>query len=203
MTTFELDLDMLATEKPNLVTCVYNEVWEEFYAHCGSSNEPPPILPVKTFDIPRFTEALQELEKRPHYGMVAMVATDTTMVSVEDKDVDPVANYISRHGVYVLVGGFGGLGLSIAQYLVENGATKLAFLSRSGPKTAEAREILTTFKERGVQVGDYRVDVCDAKEMNKIMGIVRDGAGTVLGVVQCAAVVRVSLGYACRTLPPG
>lgn len=45
---------------------------------------------------------------------------------------------------YVLVGGMGGFGRSIATWIVQKGAKKLAFISRSGDSTPQAKQLVYT-----------------------------------------------------------
>jgi zearalenone synthase (highly reducing iterative type I polyketide synthase) len=122
-----------------------------------------------------------------------MTAKSHTIVSIMNYASDPLSNAISSDGVYLLVGGFGGLGLSIAQFLAENGAKKLGFLSRSGPRTSEATRIVSMLEDEGVLVGDYRADVCNREQVLQAFDSVRSElGGDIQGVIQCAAVVKVS-----------
>lgn len=49
---------------------------------------------------------------------------------------------------YFLPGGFGGLGRSIASWMVEHGARNLVFTSRSGDSHPRAKELLNSLTER-------------------------------------------------------
>lgn len=63
----------------------------------------------------------------------------------------------------MIVGGFGGLGRSLAAMLVDNGARKLCILSRSGAKSPEAQSMVSDLERlRGVQVLAPTCDVTSA-----------------------------------------
>ena len=45
--------------------------------------------------------------------------------------------------IYLLVGGMGGFGRSIATWMAEKGAKKMAFVSRSGSSTPAAKQLVS------------------------------------------------------------
>ena len=53
---------------------------------------------------------------------------------------------------YLIVGGFGGLGRSAARWMVRRGARHLILVSRSGPKTEAAKELLVELRPSGAHI---------------------------------------------------
>ena len=53
---------------------------------------------------------------------------------------------------YVLTGGLGGFGLELAQWLVERGARKLVFTSRTGIKTGFQSLCIQRWRDSGIEV---------------------------------------------------
>lgn len=73
-----------------------------------------------------------------------------------------------RDATYVLAGGLGGLGRSIAGLLVDNGARNLVFLSRSGPNTTAAKTMMSSMAGLGVTVKTLKCDVGDEKSVSTL-----------------------------------
>ena len=69
---------------------------------------------------------------------------------------------------YIISGGLGGLGLELAQWMVEHGAKKLVFTSRSGIRTDRQHLLTTRWKNAGIQVLVSTLNIglfSDAKEL--------------------------------------
>ncbi|KAL2819315.1 hypothetical protein BDW59DRAFT_123333 [Aspergillus cavernicola] len=92
--------------------------------------------------------------------------------------------------VYLLVGGLGGLGRRLSEWLFERGARHLAFLSRSGAKRAEARETVEWLQERGVQVAVFSGDVSDASVVNGAIQQIEATPYRLAGVFHAAMVLQ-------------
>lgn len=90
---------------------------------------------------------------------------------------------------YVLVGGMGGFGLELAQWMVKRGATRLVINSRSGVRTGYQAWCVRRWRELGVRVA---VSTQDATSAAGARALLREAAalGPVGGVFNLAAVLR-------------
>jgi len=87
-------------------------------------------------------------------------------------------------GFYVIAGGTGSLGLSIAEWMVKMGARHIALLSRSGIKgDAEAR--VENLRKQGAQVVVPRVNLTDRSELKEVLDSLRKDR-SIYGVVHAA-----------------
>ncbi len=77
------------------------------------------------------------MEMRPESEVKATLATRPSFV------LDPASTY-------VIAGGLGGAGRSIARWMVARNARNLILLGRSGPRTAEAQELVAELRKPGV-----------------------------------------------------
>jgi zearalenone synthase (highly reducing iterative type I polyketide synthase) len=102
---------------------------------------------------------------------------------------------LSPDATYVLAGGLGGLGRSLARLMVDSGARHLVFLSRSGPGSAAANSIIEEFVPRDVKVAVHGCDITDAESLAQAFNALSDDPSLppVRGIVQCAAVLRDSI----------
>jgi acyl transferase domain-containing protein/phospholipid N-methyltransferase len=90
-------------------------------------------------------------------------------------------------GTYWVTGGWGALGLRLANWLVEHGAGAIILSARREP-TAEARAFAQTCEERGLRVWLRRADCADPQATTEIVGEI-DAAGSRLrGVFHAAGV---------------
>ncbi|TVY93463.1 Lovastatin diketide synthase, partial [Lachnellula willkommii] len=64
----------------------------------------------------------------------------------------PGNHMFHSHATYIITGGLGGLGKSIARWMVSNGAQNLLFLSRQGGENSTAKVFLDDLKASGVTV---------------------------------------------------
>ncbi|XP_045766807.1 fatty acid synthase [Maniola jurtina] len=96
--------------------------------------------------------------------------------------------YLHPAKSYVLVGGLGGFGLELAQWLVVRGATALVFNSRSGVRSGYQAWCVRRWRERGVRV---LVSTADATTAQGARTLLRDAAALapVGGVFNLAAVL--------------
>lgn len=88
---------------------------------------------------------------------------------------------------YLLVGGLGGLGRTLSQWMVRKGAMKLAFLSRSGADKPEAKATVEWLEQRGVDTQVYRGDVSKYSDVKECVDIIGASLG---GLFQAAMVLQ-------------
>jgi NAD(P)-dependent dehydrogenase (short-subunit alcohol dehydrogenase family) len=97
------------------------------------------------------------------------------------------------NSTYVIAGGLGGLGRSIASWMVDRGARHLLLLSRSGTSRPRARALVDELVQRGVQVS---APSCDIADLNQLENAVREAASTmppIRGCIHSAMLLRVSI----------
>lgn len=143
-----------------------------------------------SFDVFPSSAAAEALERQRTHGAHSAVILsfdrdDTVQVSPN------VNNTVKLHeqSTYVLAGGLGGLGRSLARLLIDNGARNLVFLSRSGPNSAAAETLLKDMSDLGVTV---RALACDIGDEGSVAQALRECARTmppIRGVIQAATVV--------------
>ncbi len=88
---------------------------------------------------------------------------------------------------YLLVGGLGGLGRTLSQWMYRRGARKLAFLSRSGAERPDAKATVQWLQKRDVVVSIHRGDVTDFAAVRRCVQSIQHDLG---GVFQAAMVLQ-------------
>ena len=97
---------------------------------------------------------------------------------------------LSSNASYLLSGGLGGLGRSIAQWLIEHGAQSLIFLSRSGAQSSDAAAFVTDLKTQGIQIGVYQCDISNLRQLEETIVSCAAIFPPIRGVIQCAMNLR-------------
>lgn len=103
---------------------------------------------------------------------------------------NPEPPVLKRHGVYLITGGLGGIGLTLARYLAENFAARLVLTGRTPlNQRSDAGAVATAIRDMetmGAEVLTLSVDVADAKAMTKAAESIRERFGEVNGIIHSA-----------------
>lgn len=152
-----------------------------------------PIRPRLTYGPGDATEAFRVLQNADHIGKVILkVPQDDSMIT----SVHSASTFaLDPKGSYLLAGGLGGLGKSIATWMVEHGARDLIFLSRG----AGLKESDQAFFEELVSMGCTVSAIAGmTQNMEDVMKAKCSARGPIKGVIQLAMVLRV-----CEFCPDG
>lgn len=143
-----------------------------------------PIHPVSVFDAEQVEDAFRYMQKGIHTGKIVIKFSDPDNLPLEPTVPEPrFRNDVS----YLLVGGMGGLGKSIASWMVSYGATHLIFLSRSAGKSENDQKFVKELNAAGCSVQCFSGDVADESFVRSVRAQAVKPIG---GVMQMAMVLR-------------
>lgn len=186
------DLSQLLQEDPEYVAELLNEAVQ--FATEVDSGFSLTTIPTQSVELSDLQDAVKKLEASPYLGLIRVTGAPDSEVQVNitaPKALKSVREVIDSKATYLLAGGLGGLGRSIGELLVRNGAKNVAFLSRSGASTDTAVEFIADLRNRGMNVQVYCVDICDAEALRTVVEQrIRVEMPPVKGVFQCAAVIK-------------
>ena len=95
---------------------------------------------------------------------------------------------------YVIVGGLGGIGRTVARWMVDRGARHLLLLSRYGPTSEASLALLDDLKSQGVRVEAPACNIANMDALSATLKYCADsGMPPVKGCIQGAMVLKVSL----------
>ncbi|MGG7517816.1 type I polyketide synthase [Allorhizobium undicola] len=142
-------------------------------------------LPLMTYDFANAAEALRTMAQGNHVGKFVLSAPETvTHVAPEPLR----AGRYRADATYVISGGLGALGLSLAAHLVAHGAGSIALLGRSVP-SAEAGEAIATMRAGGANVRSFAVDVGDRAALAGVLDTIRAEMTPIRGIVHAAGLL--------------
>jgi acyl transferase domain-containing protein/NADPH:quinone reductase-like Zn-dependent oxidoreductase/NAD(P)-dependent dehydrogenase (short-subunit alcohol dehydrogenase family) len=174
---FAVDVDALPTAKPDLA----RSLLERVVAMVGEGVLSP--LPYVTFGFSEAQVAFRLMQASGQVGKILLIP-----------DAPPVAAEVAgpairADGTYLVTGGLGGFGLATARWLAGRGAKHLVLLSRQGPATPSAAQVLAAFASWGVDARAVACDVADRAQLGRALDQVRATMPPLRGVIHAATVV--------------
>lgn len=172
---FTFDLSEVTQEISSSFNSVLNQVtaWMDL----GSVK----ALPVDVFSASEVAAAFRHLAQGKNVGKV--------IVSFPPSEpVDEKKTLVRPDACYWITGGLGGLGLKVAEWLVEQGARHLVLSGRQGP-SAEATLALARLKEHDALVEVVTADVSSRPDVATILAGIDKHSVPLRGVIHAAGVL--------------
>jgi polyketide synthase PksJ len=99
---------------------------------------------------------------------------------------------LKERGTYLITGGLGGIGLTLAQYLARHCRANLILISRGQPNAAQ-REAIAAMEAQGAHVETAQLDISDGSAFHKLVDEKTAAFGRIDGVIHAAGVAGGSL----------
>lgn len=147
-------------------------------------------LPVTSYPYSQTQEAFRFMQSGRHIGKLVLQPQDDDLVTIVPSQL-PVC-YLDQNASYVIAGGFGGLGRSIARWMVSQGVENLILLSRRGESDDSAIAFVTELRERCRHVAAPSCDVTDVVSLKRSIADCMEYMPPVKGCIQGSMVLRVS-----------
>jgi acyl transferase domain-containing protein/aryl carrier-like protein len=169
-------------------------------------------IPLTEVEAPAHREILSQLMKefsiQPEEKVIAYRG-NTRWVQIFNQvslSVDGSFSYLRDEGVYLIIGGLGGIGLILAEYLIKNYRAKVILTGRSKVPGAETwpqllqdgdneskeyRDIqnLHNLRNAGGDVIYFTADISDKKRMEEVIMQSEDYFGKIDGVIHSAGII--------------
>uniref|UniRef100_A0A0A9Y3U2 Fatty acid synthase n=2 Tax=Lygus hesperus TaxID=30085 RepID=A0A0A9Y3U2_LYGHE len=150
-------------------------------------------LPVTVFQNTQLEEAFRYMATGKHIGKVVLKIRQEE----PEKIVEPRQEFVSAISKtymdpgksYIIVGGLGGFGLELADWLVTRGATKLVLTSRSGVTNGFQELSLRRWRARSIEVLISTTECTSQSGAKKIIASANQ-LGPVGGIYNLAGVLR-------------
>jgi NADPH:quinone reductase-like Zn-dependent oxidoreductase/acyl carrier protein len=132
----------------------------------------------REFPLASAPDAFRYMAQAKHIGKVVLMHRDAAW-----EGVAPHAG-----STYLVTGGLGSLGLRIARWLVERGATHLVLVGRREPSD-EARNVIAECAQAGAEVRVASADVAREEDVARVMAMVASEMPPLAGIVHAAGVL--------------
>jgi NADPH:quinone reductase-like Zn-dependent oxidoreductase/malonyl CoA-acyl carrier protein transacylase/NADP-dependent 3-hydroxy acid dehydrogenase YdfG/acyl carrier protein len=144
----------------------------------------PPVI--DSFPASRATEVFERMAKSRYTGKLVMTWNDAeTPIRVPDD----AASTIHADGSYLVTGGLGGLGLSVAGWLADRGAGHLVLAGRSGVVTVAQKEAVASLSARGTRVTIAKVDIADRAQVENVIAEISASGMPLRGIIHAAGIL--------------
>ncbi|KAK7906373.1 polyketide synthase [Apiospora marii] len=164
---------------------VFSRVMRASYELVRDGRVQPPG-PIQTMTYGQAQRAFRTLQIGKFFGKIVLVPVDDELVPVAPAMFRDVPLFHAEKS-YLSVGGLGGIGRSLSEWMFRKGAREIAFLSRSGDKSTDAKETIQWLRERGVKTHVFQGDVSNRAHVDACIAALRPNLG---GVFQAAMVLR-------------
>lgn len=172
---FMIDFEKMIFEKPRLVGGILGEMLEYF-----ESGDFTP-LQSKIFHVSEAKEAFEYMTTGKHIGKI-VIKIDAENVWVEDTG-NPT---FEAEATYLITGGYGGLGLTFAQHLIDNGARRLILTGRTGHSD---NPVIEEWRNAGVEIVIERADVSEREDIERVLSIHHSNDEPLKGIFHLAGIL--------------
>ncbi|KAI9648917.1 hypothetical protein NHQ30_001483 [Ciborinia camelliae] len=180
------DISQLVRERPHRLagaTQALEKMWQDKTIQL--------IHPLQKFPVSEAESAFRLLQTGKSSGKIVLEMLPESQVEVIPKMhskalFDPTKTYL-------IAGGLGGIGRSIARWMVERGARFLIILSRSGPKTTAAIQLTSELEAEGAVLKTLACDISDRAALKSVLEACMKDLPPIQGCFQAAMVLRDSL----------
>lgn len=171
-----IDLDMMFREQPNTA----GELLREIMTHVAEGRLA--ALPLHTFPLADATSAFRFMAQAKHIGKIVIVVDDQPV------EVMPSVNApfsLRADGTYLITGGLGGLGMTVAQWMVQRGARHLVLMARRAASPA-AQAMIAEMEQHGAQISVAQADVIAADQLAGVLADIAQRMPPLRGIVHAA-----------------
>lgn len=134
--------------------------------------------PIRTFDVSDIGQAYRFFSNRSRVGKV-VISLDNPSAIVQAVPARYSASFDGEKS-YLLVGCLGGLGRSVAKYMLSRGARHFSFLGRSGADKPAAAELVRSLEKAGATITIVRGDVARKESVEELVATAPKPVGGVI-----------------------
>ncbi|KAI9721418.1 MAG: Type I Iterative PKS [Chrysothrix sp. TS-e1954] len=193
MSTFEnnatfasVDLTVLAAEKPLLMQRLMSNVF-------GLQRDGflKMVLPITRFSFSDIESAFRALQSGKSMGKIVLQSDPHDLVMATPAKLP--STLLRADAAYIISGGTGGIGRSIAQWMVQKGARNIILLSRSSDQSPEVKRLIQHLSSLGATVDARKCDVSNKRDVQELVANVEQTVAPIRGVVHGAMVLKDAL----------
>lgn len=162
---FGVDVDQLLSHEPELA----QEVIGELFGLIREGVFVP--LPYRLFDGEDASEAFRLMQRSGHIGKILLKPADPGFA---ERPLNNKPLQFAADGAHLVIGGMGGFGCEIAEWLADYGAKTIVLTSRSGQQQQVHKDLVNRLSRRDVSVRMVACDVTDRNAMDKLIISIRE-----------------------------
>ena len=154
------------------------------------------VVPTKIMSYTQIEEGLRVLRSGKGIGKMIFVPSPEDVVPIVPEQSLP---YKSDAGaLYILSGGLGGIGRSLARWMVARGVRNLIFLSRTGNITNSVQDMVKELGSKGSKIHIYTCDVTDRARLVEVIEECKAILPPIKVCIQGAVILKVCVEFLGR-----
>ncbi|KAL2878361.1 Mycolipanoate synthase [Colletotrichum sp. CLE4] len=158
-----VEMANLAAESPAIISRLLQQCVDLYrQGHIQS------IKPGKAFACNETENAFRYLYQGTHIGKVVIDMTETDEEALKVSQAPSIPKF-REQATYVLVGGMGGLGGTVARWMASHGAKSLVFISRSAGRSDDDQALLSELQYAGSEAEAIPCDITNETLMQAVM----------------------------------
>ncbi|KAH7306034.1 polyketide synthase [Stachybotrys elegans] len=184
-----IDIDQMDRERPKSTAKLLRTMMD---LHSQGQIKPIPIC--DTFEASRAPEAFSAMQQGTHIGKFVVQLRDPEngelLLGSNTKNAE-VPFQLAHDGAYLVVGGLGGLGRSVAVWMAQHGARHFVFLSRKAGQGEHDADFVSELESMGCSVALVKGSVASPDEVSSAFDAAEKlASGGVKGVINMTMVLR-------------
>jgi acyl transferase domain-containing protein/NADPH:quinone reductase-like Zn-dependent oxidoreductase len=200
---FSVNIESLAKSRPTLLQRMLADVGQML-----QYGKIQPIRLIKTFRVSEALAAFHHVHAAGLHGKAVIIPQDSDLIAVSNPEflsscvkrllTDMQAPRIEKHhtllrndATYILIGGTGGLGRSMAKWMISKGGKNIVLLSRSGELKGKAKEQIDSLNVSGANIVVRRCDVANRADVEDLILTGLKDMPPVRGIIHGAMVLHV------------
>ncbi|KAK3683390.1 hypothetical protein B0T22DRAFT_430696 [Podospora appendiculata] len=150
------------------------------------------VYPVTTVPISQIEKGFRQMQAGKHMGKIVITVGPEDVVSVVPRK--PSVK-LREDASYLIVGGMGGIGKAVAQWMLSRGAKNLILLSRSAGAKEETKAFIAELEKvhRGSKVKAIDCDISQSESLKLALESCSEQMPAIRGVIQGAMVLHDSV----------
>lgn len=181
-----IDMPLMIQRRPKLVRRLLTKVLKLYTEGKFGRTQPTTVMD--------FTQIREGLEARhsERPGKIVLTPDPSNLIPVAPEVMSPYQ--FDAGASYILAGGLGGLGRSLARWMASRGARSLIFLSRSGRITEPVESMVADLKNLSCGVHIFTCDVADAERLRDVVQECSRTLPPIKGCIQGSMALKVGSG---------
>ncbi|KAK2007214.1 polyketide synthase [Colletotrichum eremochloae] len=144
--------------------------------------------PITRYPVSKIQDAMRFMQSGKHIGKILVECNHDDVVQVVERSRS--ATNFTADATYVVSGGFGGLGLEIIRWMVQQGARNLIVTSRKGPVDESGKALVADLQKSGINIATPCCDITDKKALEEVITSALSNMPPVRGCIQASTVLR-------------
>jgi acyl transferase domain-containing protein/NAD(P)-dependent dehydrogenase (short-subunit alcohol dehydrogenase family)/acyl carrier protein len=175
-----LDLRSMIQKQPERIHTAFQHIIQQF--HAGHLR----ALPLQLFPITQVEDAFYTMAQAQHIGKLVISLANRQEAFIVPAPRPPLT--IRQDGSYLITGGVGQLGLCLARWLAEQGASSLIVTGRHAP-SKEGEQTLEELRALGTKVTVFESDVAQEDSVKALIDYINRNLAPLRGVVHAAGIL--------------